>query len=90
MRLRRHLPPSVPADASFASRSARPDATTFRPGRRPKDGHRVPLHMETIPLTGVQKFRLRSHGQTLEPARKIGKAGFSPASSPLAIWSNSR
>jgi RNA-binding protein len=34
--------------------------------------------METIPLTGAQKTRLRGLGQTLEPALKVGKAGLAP------------
>lgn len=34
--------------------------------------------MDTIPLTGAQKIRLRGQGQLLEPALKIGRAGFGP------------
>ena len=31
--------------------------------------------METVPLTGAQKTRLRGLGQNLEAALKVGKAG---------------
>jgi RNA-binding protein len=35
--------------------------------------------MYDFPLTGAQKSFLRSQGQTLEPALKIGKDGLTPA-----------
>jgi RNA-binding protein len=35
--------------------------------------------METVPLTGAQKTKLRGLGQTLDAALKIGKAGLTPA-----------
>ncbi len=34
--------------------------------------------MYEFPLTGAQKTQLRSLGQTLEPALKVGKAGLKP------------
>jgi len=37
------------------------------------------FNMETTPLTGAQKTRLRSLGQTLDAALKLGKAGLTPA-----------
>lgn len=35
--------------------------------------------MYDFPLTGAQKSHLRSLGQTLEPALKLGKGGLTPA-----------
>jgi RNA-binding protein len=35
--------------------------------------------MYDLPLTGAQKAHLRSQGQTLEPALKLGKGGLTPA-----------
>lgn len=35
--------------------------------------------MYDFPLTGAQKAFLRSRGQTLEPALKLGKGGVTPA-----------
>jgi RNA-binding protein len=38
------------------------------------------MNQESLPsLTGAQKTRLRSLGQTLDPALKIGQAGVTPA-----------
>ena len=36
------------------------------------------LNMETPPLTGAHKSLLRSLGQTLEPALKVGQGGLTP------------
>jgi RNA-binding protein len=37
------------------------------------------VRMYDFPLTGAQKSFLRSLGQTLEPALKLGKGGLTPA-----------
>lgn len=65
----RARPPRTSANRSHAIASSYFPFATARPPALP---HR---HMYDFPLTGAQKTFLRSLGQTMEPALKVGKGG---------------